>query len=138
MYNLPSLSYLHSPFTILHENISIWLYSHSQNFNQGSDSYFFSDDTIQYRTILFHTGWKQKCYFKSMKFWEWHCILYIERSKANYRLQSLQRCYTAWTNWMSIIFRMSTLIVASKLLTFLTVSPNNSLQLFSFQTLQLF
>ena len=35
----------------MHGKISIWLYIHSQNFNQGSDSYFFSGDTIQYRMI---------------------------------------------------------------------------------------
>ena len=87
-------------------------------------------NNIQYRTILFHIGWKQKCYFKSMKFRELHCVLYIKGSRANCRLESLQRCYTTWTNWMFIIFRVSTLIVASKLLIFLTPSTNNSLQLF--------
>ena len=65
-----------------------------------------------------------------MKFRELHCILYIEGSKANSRQEVLRRCYTTWTKWMFIVFRMSTLIVASKLLTFLTVSTNNSLQLF--------
>ena len=46
MNNLVSLGLGTSPFTIFHGKISIWLYIHSQNFDQGSDSYFFFDNTI--------------------------------------------------------------------------------------------